>query len=223
MKTPVTTPMKTHRFDEFYKNARIRLEVRSQSHLATLLGVHRSAVTQAKQRNTVPDLWVFRLAERFGMDPAALAPSWPDHNTGDIAGGRYLKRIPRVRARLHAGAGSFEVDQAVDGFYGFSPAWLRHRGNPSAMVMMEVIGDSMAPVIQEGDTVLVDQSQADIYSGSIYAVGVDDTIMVKRVEKHPGRLALLSANPAYAPVYITDEDAGAVRIIGRVLWIGREL
>ncbi|MDY6905499.1 MAG: S24 family peptidase [Thermodesulfobacteriota bacterium] len=217
--------MTTLPFDTFYQNAATHLGVQSQSHLASLLGIHRSAVTQAKQRNVVPDLWVFRLAERFDVAPALLAPSWQGDaaESEAVTAGRRLKRIPMVKARLHAGAGSFEVDASVEDFYGFSPQWLRRMGNPETMVLMDVVGDSMAPVIQEGDTVLVDQSQADIYSGRIYAVGVDDTIMIKRVEKHPGRLALLSVNPAYDPVYITGSDAGGVRIIGRVVWVSRAL
>jgi len=40
-------------------------------------------------------------------------------------------------------------------------------------------------------------SQKDILAGSIYAVGIEDTIMVKRIEKHPGKLVLRSDNKDY--------------------------
>ena len=91
------------------------------------------------------------------------------------------------------------------------------------MVLMDVFGNSMTPEIKDGDTVLVDQSQKDIFAGSIYAVGIEDTIMVKRIEKHPHKLVLLSDNKEYAPIFLTQGEMDSVRIIGKVLWICREL
>ena len=52
---------------------------------------------------------------------------------------------------------------------------------------------------------------------------IDDTIMVKRIEKHPGKLVLLSDNREYLPIFLTNEEIDSVRIIGKVLWICREL
>ena len=88
---------------------------------------------------------------------------------------------------------------------------------------MNVFGNSMTPEIKDGDAVLIDQSQTDIIAGAIFAVGVDETIMVKRVEKHPGKLVLLSDNREYAPIFLTPAEIDSIRIIGKVLWICREL
>ena len=207
-------------FDAFYQKARENLGVRSQSELAGLLGVHRSAVTQAKRKNTVPDLWLLKLGRHFNLDPDRPESS-VETAIGNIRSA--MTAVPRVKARLHAGGGSFETSPEIESFYAFSRAWLRRKGNPEQMVLMDVIGDSMSPVIEEGDTVLVDQSRTDIYSGGIYAVGIDDTVMVKRIEKHPQRLVLISANSSYAPVYLQKEEVRRIRIIGRVVWICREL
>jgi phage repressor protein C with HTH and peptisase S24 domain len=84
------------------------------------------------------------------------------------------------------------------------------------------MGNSMEPEIHEGDTVLIDQSQRDIIAGGIYAVGVEDTVMVKRVEKRPGGLALLSDNHDYSPIVLRGEELETVRVIGKVIWLGRE-
>jgi phage repressor protein C with HTH and peptisase S24 domain len=51
------------------------------------------------------------------------------------------------------------------------------------MVMMQVSGDSMEPGIRAGDTVMIDRSRTAVVAGGIYAVGIDDTIMIKRLEK----------------------------------------
>jgi phage repressor protein C with HTH and peptisase S24 domain len=91
------------------------------------------------------------------------------------------------------------------------------------MVLMDVFGNSMSPEIKDGDMVLIDQSQTDIFAGTVYAVGVEDTIMVKRIEKHPRKLVLLSDNKEYTPIFLSDDEMDRVRIIGKVLWICREL
>jgi phage repressor protein C with HTH and peptisase S24 domain len=90
------------------------------------------------------------------------------------------------------------------------------------MVLMDIFGNSMEPELKDGDTVLIDESQKDIIAGALYAVGVDDTIMVKRVEKHPNKLVLRSDNQNYAPIYLQGNESNSIRIIGKVIWSGRE-
>jgi phage repressor protein C with HTH and peptisase S24 domain len=90
------------------------------------------------------------------------------------------------------------------------------------MVLMDIFGNSMEPELKEGDVVLIDESKKDILAGSIYAVGIDDTIMVKRLEKRPKGLALLSENTKNETIHMEGEDLNRVRLIGKVLWVGRE-
>jgi phage repressor protein C with HTH and peptisase S24 domain len=63
----------------------------------------------------------------------------------------------------------------------------------------------------------------DILAGSIYAVGIDDTIMVKRIEQHPGKIVLRSDNKDYEPVYLNRKEVDSFRIIGKVVWITRDV
>jgi len=46
----------------------------------------------------------------------------------------------------------------------------------------------------------------DVLAESIYAVGIDDAIMVKRIEQHPGKLVLRSDNKDYEPVYLSRNE-----------------
>ncbi len=119
--------------------------------------------------------------------------------------------------------GSFEVGSEVEGYYAFRKDWLTTKGNRNNMVLMDIFGNSMEPEMKDGDTILIDESQKDILAGAIYAVGIDDTIMVKRVEKHPNKLVLLSDNKDYSPIYLQGNEINSVRIIGKVIWISREL
>ena len=91
------------------------------------------------------------------------------------------------------------------------------------MVLMDIFGNSMEPELKDGDTVLIDQSRTDIIAGAVYAVGIDDTIMVKRIEKHPKRLVLLSDNTRYASINLERGEMDSVRVIGKVIWACREL
>ena len=68
------------------------------------------------------------------------------------------------------------------------------------MVLMDITGNSMEPELKERDTVLIDQSQKAVLAGAIYAVGLDDTIGVKRLEKRPKELVLFSENGNYLPI-----------------------
>ena len=96
------------------------------------------------------------------------------------------------------------------------------KGAANSMIAMEVFGQSMEPFIKEGDTVLIDQSQKKILAGAIYAVGVEDTILIKRLEKHPDKLVLSSDNKDYEPIYLQREETNKVRIIGKIIWSCRE-
>lgn len=219
--------MRHGNFEEFYQKVLDRLNIISQSKLASVLGVHRSSITQAKYKDSVPDSWILKLCADFDLDPY-----WLKYGTESPKGsGSSLRKVPKVRARLDAGGGSFEVSSQVESFYAFRSDWLQYKGNPEQMVLMDVMGDSMEPTIWQGDTVLLDQAQNEIYAGSIYALGVEDTVMVKRIakscpkeqEKHPQKLVLISANPKYFPVYLQGEEIDTLRILGRVVWMCRNL
>jgi len=132
--------------------------------------------------------------------------------------------IPKVKARLSAGTGSLETSGDTEKFCHFRSDWINRRCRPGQCVVMDVGGDSMEPVIKDKDIVLVDQGQTEIITGNIYAIGIDDEVLIKHVDKVPGHYVLRSANKEYEPINVDLQDESLnVRIIGRVLWMGREL
>jgi phage repressor protein C with HTH and peptisase S24 domain len=213
-------------FNTFYKRVSEALGLRSQLELAAKLGLNRSAISQAKKKKEVPDKWVLNLYRRYGLNP-----DWVETGKGRIfikqsaAGDKEPEHsvVRKVRARLSAGDGSFETSPEISGHYLFQSEWLKRKGQVSEMVLMDISGNSMEPELKNGDTVLIDISQKDILAGLLYAIGIDDTIMVKRIEKHPGKLVLRSDNMDYSPIIIEDKDMNSVRIIGKVVWVCRDL
>jgi len=136
-----------------------------------------------------------------------------------------LTMVPMVEARLSAGTGSFEVGDSSERRYAFRSDWINMKGQASKMVLMRVAGDSMEPQIFNEDVVLVDQSQTTPRAGGLFAVGVEDLVYLKVVDAVPGKFILKSYNEAYAPLEIDARGdlADGIRIIGRAVWIGREL
>lgn len=216
--------MQGKEFTNFFERVKSQTALESQSDLARELGVGRAAVSLAKKKDMIPARWILDLASRYGLDPAWLETGRgrPRREPEPLPAEDDFERIPKVRARLCAGAGSFETEGRVEGYYAFRSDWVRRKGDPKRMVLMQVVGNSMEPELQDGDMVLIDESKTDVYAGGIYAVGVEDTVLVKRIEKLPGQLVLHSDNTDYSPVRLSGDELMNVRIIGKVLWISRE-
>ncbi len=122
------------------------------------------------------------------------------------------------RLNIDASAGPGAVHQAEEPFdaFHFSRRWLAEHGLQGAKLSaIRVIGDSMEPLLREGDEVLVDMREQPFRDG-VYVVRLDDTLLVKRVASQGGgRFSLLSQNLAYPPISVHAEDFA---IIGRVVW-----
>jgi phage repressor protein C with HTH and peptisase S24 domain len=195
----------------------------SQNDLAKALGINRSGITHARNNNKIPDKWILKLYKGFGLNP-----EWIETGSGSVfldsrkGSDSEFKYVPKVKATLSAGGGSFSTESEVIDNLCFKKEWLSGKGSANSMVAMEVFGNSMEPEIKDGDTVLLDQSQINILAGAVYAVGIEDTILVKRLEKHPNKLVLNSDNKDYEPIFLDVEDMERVRIIGKVIWSCRE-
>lgn len=210
-------------FDIFFERLCEVTSIKSQASLAKALDISRAAITQQRKKDTIPQKWFFELSRVFNLNP-----DWLEKGTFPISLNQEnfhetFLQIPKVTARLSAGGGSFETNPEFKEFYSFRKDWLGKKSKAEDMVLMDIIGNSMEPELKEGDTALIDQSQKAILAGAIYAVGLVDTIVVKRVEKWPKKLVLLSENSKYQMMVFEGEEMNSVRIIGKVIWISREL
>lgn len=206
----------------------------SQETFAGRFGIHRNTLARWESGERTPDLdFVIKMVLELGYSPEwVLTGAGPTrasaaaiHSAHQLTPDHVdLIQIPKVKARLSAGGGSFEINGEVERYYAFRSDWLRRKGNTAAMVLMDVSGQSMEPVIMDGDTILIDQSQTEPLPGRLYAVAVEELVYVKRVETKPGQLILRSENPAYDPIPVpTGEDmSDSVRILGRMIWSCRE-
>lgn len=140
-------------------------------------------------------------------------PQWDNPNP-DI-----FHYVPMAKANLNAGGGSFVLSENTTGrYYAFRKHFLAAiASSPKNLILMKVTGDSMEPKIEDGDTVMIDIGKRQLKNGAIYALGYDDIIVIKELEKLPGGRALvISKNRKMYPPY--EADIRQIRIIGQVIW-----
>lgn len=223
-------------FNEFISKTSQITGCNTQMELAKILEVNRSAITQAKNRDAVPERWLLTIARKYSLPPdwfesgvtrpyitlpkaerARILEPEPDYNPEIVS-------IPKVSAVLCAGGGSFEVDSAIVDHIPLPRNIVRFLGHTDKLVFMDISGDSMEPYIHSGDIVLIDQAVTALVPNSIMAVGYEDSIYIKRIQVHKnGSLSLISDNPAYTPINLTGDELESFRAIGKLVWLCRNL
>ncbi len=210
-------------FGQRLRQKRESLGMRKQE-LAASIGVSLTTIQQYENGQMPKGEFAIRLGQALQCSlDWLLAGQMQTHVYAENAEDNLLL-VPMVEARLSAGGGSFETGMEHIRHYAFRYDFLRRKGQPAAMVLLRVTGDSMQPLIMHNDVVLIDQSQISPKPGHIYAVGVEDMVYLKRVDAVPGKLILSSINPDYSAIEVanTEHMENLVRIIGRAIWLGRE-
>lgn len=132
--------------------------------------------------------------------------------------------VPLYDQRAAAGHGAAAHDEQPTGFFSFRRDWVRATlgGDPSHLALMPATGDSMEPLIVEGDLLLVDLSVPVLSGDGIYVMERDGDLLVKKV--HPllsGALIIDSLNQAYAVEAWSPGVDHRLRFVGRVRMISR--
>lgn len=136
--------------------------------------------------------------------------------------------IPRALARPSGGGGSLMTSGETEGALAFRREWIsrKTRTSPERLRVMMVVGESMSPTIGNGDIVLVDEGAQgkELVEGRVYVIRKGEEIYVKRFRKGVGKLMFLGDNRDmdYLDVTVNDGDEDGFKVIGRVLWAGKE-
>nr|DAH35703.1 MAG TPA: Repressor protein CI [Caudoviricetes sp.] len=111
-----------------------------------------------------------------------------------------------------------EIQDCVPAY--FRSSFFSDRGiNPKNCKRFKVIGDSMIPLINDGDYITVDCTPKDyIENNQIYALVFDHSLRIKRLIKSFKTLTIRSDNPIYPDEVLTLEEAAQmIHIIGKVI------
>lgn len=133
--------------------------------------------------------------------------------------------IPGYSIQVAAGTGSLPGSERPSRKLAFRRKWLRFRGlNEKDLVLVFAKGDSMEPTISDNNTVMIDTSQRELRDGCIYVIRTNDHLIVKRIQTRLGKqVLLLSDNSAYPPIEVNMDEPGDLEVIGRAVWIGKDV
>jgi len=174
---------------------------------------------------------VREVAARFGIQPRAAADHLaalkrkgylhrePGRSRGLTLASRALGPVVEVPVlgRIAAGRPLLAAENVEDTLP-LPRAWVRGE----EAFLLKVAGDSMAPLIQPGDLVMV-RVQPRVARGEIAVVLVDDEATLKRVYEEAGGLVLKGDNPDFTPLRISRDEAETVQVLGKVVGVYRNL
>ncbi len=184
--------------------------------IGQLTGVNKSTVMRWERGDTskinLPTLYV--LARHFHVDPLwlqGLSDDPTEREDPRVAAANVVP-VPIIGA-VRAGCGGL-VFEDPSGVEPVDAALLR---GGEEYFWLRVSGDSMTPVINDRDLVLV-RRQESVDSGRYAVVMVDgEEGLVKRVVYSDDWIELQSVNPYYPPRRFEGEQISAVTVIGLVV------
>lgn len=222
------------------RDGRKRLGMTEQQ-FADRIGVTRGAVQQwekpggtapaRKRLQEVADLLGMKISELvdeesstetarqlavYGAQPVAV------FDEGDVLSDDYIQ-IKEFDIRFSAGNGRTPVfDELTDSVAAtFRRDWFHRMGiNPARAIRVKVHGNSMYPLLHDGDSVVVNLAETNIINDKVYALRYGDELRIKRLyRKLDGSLILHSDNQDFIP---RDEEVppsvveSSISIVGRV-------
>ena len=176
-------------------------------------------------KQKIDHVFLTQLHARFGLDLNELFSGEPvnegmfvfDNDPPEATGG--FVTIERLEVEASAGQGTAADGEDVSGRYAFNRKWIARRGlKVESLNIIAVKGDSMEPMLHDGDLILIDRDQAEPVDGRLFVARFDNDLFVKRLQRLPGdKLQLLSSNPVYPPLTVSLDGDDNINIVGRVV------
>ena len=191
--------------------------------LATAVGVSDNAIYKWLSGRGQPSVANLVALARAGRVSVEWLATGEEIAKSAQAGSRVVEHgdfifMPRNRIRFSSGReGVLSSEQVVDSI-AFRAAWVKQALNTESrdLILIEVVGDSMAPTVEDGDLILANLAEPRFRQDGIYLLRHDSGLAVKRIQRRPdGKLLVRSDNPKYEAMVVA-----SVSIIGRVIWIG---
>ena len=131
-----------------------------------------------------------------------------------------LPYYPEIYASAGGGAFSgFDASSPVSISRGFLQSYFGI-GAAKGMHIINVVGDSMAPTLKNGEMIFVNPIENEGFrDGGVYVLMCGDTILVKRVRQHPitKEYTLISDNPEVEDITLTIDESSDCKFVGRVV------
>lgn len=220
-------------FEELFRHA-IKIGAVRNIDLAKRFDITSQAVSQWKtgkrpsreHEQEVIDYLSQKIAEKEGVKvrspdlPANLIDNAPPDAPADYVPVRTLD------VRAGAGGGGIIDDHAFGPPRFFEAGFVQRelRAAASDLCVVEIEGQSMEPLLRNGDTVLVDMRKKNVAMEGIFVLFDGDGVVCKWVELVHGAenptFLVKSENDRFKPYEV---EAQRCQILGRVVWFSRRL
>ncbi|MGP9666327.1 XRE family transcriptional regulator [Halomonas sp. AOP22-C1-8] len=159
------------------------------------------------------------IAEASKVDPQWLAFGQEKTDSIDVKGMDDYAFVPLYDAQCSAGDGAWNEGCRVLTHISFTRYSLRKQGlTPDHLSAIRIDGDSMEPVLHNGDTVLIDHTRTTIEGEGIYILRLDGHLYAKRLQRNFDGVSVISANSAYDKVTVPRDRMHELEIVGRAVW-----
>lgn len=185
--------------------------------IAYELGLTPTQYANNKKRNKIPYEGIVHLCDRY-----AITINWVILGRSSMQLIQREETVYKIRfienVNASCGGGGYCDEQLTQAEIYIDKEDANKIGifKPENFDAISVVGDSMAPTIEDRSTVLVDTTTKSLTGGSgIYVLNTSSGVFVKRVHKTPnGNIELLSDNKNYPSIGIDIEE---ITIVGRVV------
>jgi hypothetical protein len=185
--------------------------------ISAILNITVQSLSRMKKSNTIPYQKIVEFCDKEG-----ISLDWVLFGKNNERSEDKLKIKYRYNVLASAGGGAenynenfleIELDENIISALGLNP------NDAKYIEAINVIGDSMSPIIEDGAIVYIDTRQTDINRSGIYAVSTTNSgLFIKRVVLDPitNKIELISENKYYDKITL---DPSEINIIGRVIGV----
>ena len=182
------------------------------------VGLSNSAYSKWDETSVPRTATLYRIAEYFNVSVAYLKgeeDAIPTDTTGFTVDQSNVKMIP-IYETVSAGLGATADDRPTE----YIPMCFDSAYEADNTICIRVKGDSMSPVVNNGDLVHV-LTQDVAERGAMAVVMVDDEGFVKYIDYGTGWIELVSQNQMYRTMRFEGADTERVRVVGVVTGVTR--
>ncbi len=179
--------------------------------VAEALGIAPAYFAVLKKRGTLPLAQIadFCAGRKISINWLLYdqAPKSLEESTEKFATIRYFRQI-----NASAGGGAINWEESYETIR-IDEALVKLLGGRKRLKYidaLEVRGDSMEPVLRDGDLVAVDRGRRDVKSGGIYVVRIGEELFIKQIDLDGNLWRCVSFNGAYPTICVEPSDLHVV-------------
>ena len=188
-----------------------------QTELASLVNISKQSLYKYENNiiTNIPSDKIEMIAKKLDTTPAILM-GW-ESNVSPLPSDKIFMR-PLYNS-VAAGIGAVADNTILT----YIPTFISNSMEKDMYIWVNVQGDSMSPLIDDGSKILI-KKQESVDSSQIAVVLIDgEEAVVKKIQYGKDWIELISVNPYYPPRRFEGSEVLRVRVVGLVKQIMKEL